>query len=656
MFKRVSAACIAAALIAGAQTRDETPRVELPPENHWYDRLVAPYEPRIVPPVSFSNSPRIDSLLRAGNLYLSLQDAIALALENNLDIELQRFLPGLAESDLERTKGGATTRGLPFTVNQLPQGIGGPSSPLINLPATGSTPTSSIPTNLTETSAIVPTQISSGITGSLPYSTGPFIPIFDPSIIGGINWQHLTTPETNQFIVGTNALVSENLQGNIGLQKGFSLGTQLSATFNANNQNQNSVRNTINPYTTSNLGLNLLQPLLRGFGAGVNRRYIHIARNDVRMSDLLFRQQVIETVSGIIRLYTDLVSLIEDVQVKRQSLALAQRLYQDNKEKVEQGTLAPIELVRAQAAVAAARQDLVNSEGFEREQELLLKTVLTRRGTADPLLREAHIVATTPIEVPATETIRPIQDLLQDAFTNRPELEQARLQIANSELSLKGSKNELLPEIDLLASAQNSGLAGALNPLASASSSTGSGLVSNNTTFVGGFGSALAQILQRNYPTYAVGLQFNLPIHNRIAEGDYVRDQMQLRQTQVRQQQLVNQVRLEVEDAVIALQRARAALDAAIEARKLQEQSLQIELEKYENGISTPFLVQQYESFVAQARSTEVAARGTYAKAKTNLEHAVGMTLQNHDIAIDEVMRGRISTPPAALPPLPGSK
>jgi outer membrane protein TolC len=269
---------------------------------------------------------------------------------------------------------------------------------------------------------------------------------------------------------------------------------------------------------------------------------------------------------------------------------LAQRLYQDNKEKVEQGTLAPIELVRAQAAVAAARQDLTNSDGFEREQELLIKTVLTRRGTADPLLRDARIVATTPIEVPATETIRPIQDLVTDAFANRPELEEARLQISNSEWSIKGSRNELLPEIDFLASAQNSGLAGALNPLASASSTSGAGLTpSTNTTFVGGFGSALSQILQRNYPTYAVGLQFNLPIHNRIAEGDYVRDQMQLRQTEVRQQQLVNQIRLEVESATLALQRSRAALDAAIEARKLQEQSLQIELEKYENGISTPF-------------------------------------------------------------------
>ena len=343
---KILSACVAAGLIVGAQTRTETPRVVTPPDDHWNDRLVNPYEPQFVPPVSFANSPRLDALMRAGKLYLSLDDAIALALENNLDIELERFAPGLADYDLLRTKGGATTRGISFAINQLPQGIGGPASPLINLPATGSTPTSSVPANLTETTAIIPTQISSVIT-SLPYSTGPAIPIFDPAVIGSLNWQHLTTPEANTFLAGTNALVSNNLTGDIGLQKGFSLGTQLGATFNAANLDQNSIHNIVNPYTNSSLGLSLVQPLLRGFGPGVNRRYIRIAKNDQRISDLLFRQQVIETVTGIIRLYTDLVSLMDDVGVKRETLATAQRLYEDNKQKVDQGTLAPIELVRA---------------------------------------------------------------------------------------------------------------------------------------------------------------------------------------------------------------------------------------------------------------------------------------------------------------------
>jgi outer membrane protein TolC len=651
MCTRIFAAFIAATLAAGAQTTDQSPRVAMPQEDHWYDRLLVPYQPRFVRPISFGNSSRIENLLRAGKLYLSLQDAISLALENNLDIELVRLTPDLAQFDTLRTRGGGITRGISYSINELPQGIGGPISPLLNLPASGSTPTTTVPTTLTEVSAIVPGQTSSLIT-ALPFSNGPAVPIFDPAIIGSLNWQHITTPETNQFIVGASALVSRNTLGSIGLAKGFSLGTQLSATFNANHLNQNSNRNTINPFTNSNLGLNFDQPLLRGFGMSVNRRYVHIAQNDEKISGLLFRQQVIATVAGVIRLYTDLVSLLEDVQVKQETLALSQRLYQDNREKVEQGTLAPIEVVRAQAQVAASRQDLANSEGFELQQELLMKTVLTRRGTADPLIREARIVTTTPIDVPATEDIRPIQDLVADAFANRPELRESGLQIANSELYLKGSKNALLPQIDVVAFAQNNGLAGALNPL---TTGTATNLTPNNETFVGGFGAVLGQIFRRNYPTYAVGIQFNLPIRNRIAEGDYVRDEIQLRQSQVRQQQLENQVRLEVEGALIALRRARAAYDAAVETRKLQEQSLQIELEKYQNGISTPFLVQQYQSYVAQARSTEVSARGTYGKAKTQLERAIGMTLQDHSISVDEVMRGSISTPPAPLPALPGA-
>jgi len=650
MKQKALAVLIVTALLANAQ--DSAPTVSLPRNGHWYDRLIAPYEPRFVPPVSFANSPRIESLLRAGKLYLSLQDAIALALENNLDIELERFAPGLAEYDTLRTRGGALPRGIPYSINELPQGIGGPASPLLNLPASGSTPTTSVPTTLTEVSAIVPAQTSSAIT-NLALAPGPPIPIFDPAIVGSFNAQHLTTPETNSFIVGADALQSTTESGSIGLQKGFSLGTQLSATFNASRVNQNSNRNTIDPFINSSLGLNLDQPLLRGFGIGVNRRYIRIAKNDEKISDLLFRQQVIATVAGVIRLYTDLVSLIEDVDVKRETLALAQRLYQDNKEKVDQGTLAPIELVRAQAQIAASRQDLANSEGFELQQELLMKTVLTKRGTADPLIRDARIVATTPIEVPATEDIRPVQDMLTDAFANRPELEEARLQIVNSELSIKGSRNGLLPQLDIVASAQNSGLAGALNPLSSTTTTTGPPATPDET-FVGGFGSALGQIARRNYPSYSVGIQLNLPIRNRIAEGDYVRDQMQLRQTQVRQAQLENQVRLEVEGSLIALQRARAAYDAAVEARKLQEQSLQIEMEKYENGISTTFLVQQYQSFVAQARSTEVSSRGTYAKAKTQLERAIGLTLRGHNVSIDQVMHGKISTPPNPLPQVPG--
>ncbi len=638
-------AAVFASFAAGQTTRERSSHPGDPATGHWWERLQRPYEAQSAPPVSFDNSARLGSLLREGKLYLSLDDAIGLALENNLDIELQRFDPGIASSDLLRASGGGSLRGVPLAVSELPAGVGGPASPILNLPATGAPFSSSVSTNLSELTSIVPGQSSAAITGPTPFSNGPPIPIFEPALVGQLNAQHQTTLQTNPASSGTKTVFGSSMLANLGFQKGFASGTQLNAGFNAYSQNLNSLTNIYNPYINSYFSISINQPLLRGFGPQVNRRFIRIAHNNQKVGDLVFRQQVISTVAGVIRLYFDLVTLQEDVQVKRQTLVLAQKLYDDNNEKVGQGTLAPIELVRAQAQMASSRQDLANSEGFESQQELVLKNVLTRRGIADPALREARIVPTTPIDIPAREEVPAIQDLVATANRNRPELEEGRLQVENSEIGLRGSRNALLPDLALVVIAQNNGLAGQINPLAY----PGGPLL--DAAFIGGFGTALEQIFRRNYPTYGIGLQLNLPLRNNVAQADYARDAIQFRQTQVRYQQLLNQIRLEVEAALIALQRSRAAYDAAVEARKLQEQSLQIEMEKYANGVSTNFFVMQYQSFLAQTRSTEVAAKSVYAKARTALERALGMTLENHNISMDEAFSGRVSRPPDTVPP-----
>ncbi len=624
---------------AGQSPGGQKPGSTSGPAIRWWER----YEPQTTPPVSFDNSGRITSLLRDGKLYLSLDDAIALALENNLDIELQRFDPAIASTDVRRATGGGSLRGVPLTVNEVPPGVGGPASPILNVPATGAPFSSAISTNLSELTSIVPSQTSAAITGSTPLSAGPPVPFFEPVIAAQVNAQRQTFPQPNPSSTGTKTVIGTSTLGNLGFQKAFGPGTQFNAGFLANSLSSNVLSNIYNPYLNSYLAISISQPLLRGFGSGVNQRYIRIARNNQKVSDLVFRQQVISTVAGVIRLYFDLVTLQEDVQVKRQTLALVQRLYDDNKDKVDQGTLAPIELVRAQAQMASSRQDLANSEGFEAQQELVLKSVMTRRGTADPAVREAVIVPTTPIEIPAREEIPPIRDLMAVAFQNRPELEEGRLQVSNTEISLQGSRNALLPDLDLVLSAQNNAMAGQSNSLLTPPSPY------LDQAFIGGFGTALEQIFRHNYPGYVAGIQLNLPLRNHVAQADYARDAIQYRQTQVRYQQLENQIRLEVESALVALQRSRAAYDAAVEARKLQEQSLQIETEKYSNGVSTNFLVMQYQSFLAQARSTEVAAKSVYAKAKTALERALGKTLENHNISMDEAFGGRVSRPPSPI-------
>ncbi len=588
--------------------------------------------PRSARPLSFQNSARVHDLIRAGSMYLSLQNALGLAIENNLDIELQRFTPAAAEAELLRAKGGGTVRGLNYTLAEAPTGVGGPLSPVLTNPTANlrATAGSSVTTNALELGVLAGPQTNLSIQGTVPQSAGTPVPNYDPAVIGQWNWSHQTTPQSNSFTTGTPALITNSLLANAGIQQGFATGATASLALNNNHQNVNSPRTAYNPYTGSSLGLNITQPLLRGFGMSLNRRFIRIAGDEQKIGGLLFRQQLIATVYGVIRLYTDFVALYEDVKVKQESVMLAEKLLADVKAQVEEGTLAPVEETRANAQIYSTRQDLVNAQGLLDEQEAILKNVITRQGNQDELVREAHIIPTDTLEIPEQESVQPIQDLIARALADRPDLAQARLQIDVSTIGLQGSKSATRPELDLVGVVQNNGLAGALNPL----------LPSADPALIGGYGGVLDQIFSRKYPTYGIGLQFNLPIHNRIAEADLARDEIQVKQSQVRLRQMENQARLEVEDALIAMRRARAASEAAAQARALQEQSLQVEQAKFDVGASTSFFVIQYESQLAQARSTEVAARSAYVKARAALQRAVGSILEENRISIDAAIKG----------------
>jgi outer membrane protein TolC len=349
------------------------------------------------------------------------------------------------------------------------------------------------------------------------------------------------------------------------------------------------------------------------------------------MTNLLFHQQLILTVYGVIRLYTDLVALVEDEKVKSETVALAEKLLSDVRAQVEEGTLAPVEATRANAQVFSTRQDLINARGLREEQEAILKSVITRRGNEDPEVMTAHIIPTDTLTIPPTDEVRPMQDLIGDALTHRPDLGQARLQVSNSQIGLEGSRSATKPQVDLVGIMQNSGLAGNTNAF----------LQSPDPNLIGGYGGVLSQIFARRYPTYGVGVQMTLPIHNRVAESDLARDELQLKQSEVRLRQLQNQARLEVEDALIAMRRARSSYEAALEARALQQESLDAEQAKFEIGASTSFFVIQYESFLAQARSTEVAARSSYVKANAALQRAMGTILDENQITLESALKGR---------------
>jgi outer membrane protein len=601
--------------------------------------ILRPYEATSVPPVNVQNSDRIFDLVRAGQMYLSLADVIALALENNLDIETQRYLPQIAQTDIQRAKGGGLLRGLSLLVNEPPPGIGGPNGPLLTALTASSTPAPAVNTNFSDVALITQQQNDLAVTGAIPQSTGPVIPQYDPALSGLINVAHQSTPEFNPLLTGaSNWLVANNVTGNVGFTQGFSPGTLLNMTFDNTRLTTNADRYTYNPILNSSLAFTITQPLLRGFGISLNRRFINIAKNNGKIADLVFQQQAIDTVAGIARLYTDLVSLNEDVKVKREALRLAQRLYQDNKDKVDQGTMAPIEVTRAQAQVAVTQQALISAEGLVEQQELIVKTAITRGGLGNPAIRAAHIIPTDTLTVPATESVQPVEELIAEAVRNRPDLAQAGIQVQNSQLSLKGSLNALRPELDVVGTVQNGGLSGVVNQVAAASTP-------GATTYPGGYGTAVGQIFKNNFPTYSVGLQLTLPLRNRIAQADAVRDQLQLRQTQVRRYQFEDQVRLEVADAYVAMRQAQAAYQAAVQSRILQEQSVDVEQATFDVGLATNYLVIQYQTLLAQARSTEVAAKGAYAKAKLALDRATASTLDVNHVSIQEARNGRVSRP-----------
>ncbi|MGA2214887.1 MAG: TolC family protein [Bryobacteraceae bacterium] len=618
--KKISAVFLCLLLLAPAGFPAELP-----------DWLKNPYVEHPIAPLDLSNSPRIRQVLRSGNIYLSLSDAIALAIENNLDIELERYALPAADTELLRAKGGGVTRGLTYAVFEAPVGVGGPDSPLVTAAATPSITAGSVPTNPSELGALAEQQDNLSMLQTVPLTTGPPLPQFDAAITGQLNWTHSTTPDTDPLAYGTNAISGNTANYNLGYTQGFGPGTALTVGFNNAYNTTNTLQSAFSPYTTSNLGFTVTQPLLRGFGLAVNRRFIRISKNEQKIASLLVQQQLIATVYGVVRLYTDLVALYEDVKVKEETLASAEKLYTDTKAEVDEGTQAPIELTRANAQVSSIRQDLINSRGLLEEQEAVVKTLITRRTDNDPEILNARIIPTDSIDVPAGDETRSLQELVTMAFANRPDLAQAGVQVENTQITLQGSRNGLRPEIDLVGTAQNNALAAQLNPLATPIDSP----------LMGGYGSALEQLATRKYPTYGVGLNVNLPLRNRIAQADVTRDEILLRQSQVLQQQLHKQAQLEVEDAVIAMRRARASYDAAVQTQTLQQESLDAEQAKFDVGASTSFFIIQYQSYLAQARSTVVVAKSAYLKARAALERATGTILADNNVSLPDAVRGR---------------
>ncbi len=603
--------------------------------------FLGPYRRATVPPLFPGDATRLQSLIHDGKLYLTLQDAIALTLENNLDIETERYNLVLANTDLVRAAGGGNLRGLDYSVQIPPNGVGGPGSPLLNAATTNPNPTTPTVTDLTSlNSTTQQTQSLAETSTGFTYAAGPNIPLFDPQFLGEAGYFRRSDTVTLASTSGTTTTATPTTsvgppldfgELNLSYQQGFSTGAQLEAILNNDSQVIYGSQSRLDPFYSPSTSTTITQPLLRGFGRNINLRYLHIARTDRKISRLLFEQQVLETIYGTSRLYFDLVSLGENVLVKQESLRAATKLREDDEDQEKIGTLAPIELTRAKALESSSRFDLIQAQGLYKQQEIILRNQLLR--IASPVFAASfdEIVPTDRIIVPDAAPELDVNALTQHALARRPDLAQAQLQVETGKMNVNASRNNALPQLNVYANVETRGVAE--QPYETLGS-IGTGLPTTPTNFaLGG---------TRTSTIYQAGVQLTLPLRNRVAESDAARDAVQLRQVQSRTEKLAAGIRQDVETAVVALQTAQAAYAAASASRDYQSQLLDAERDKLSVGQSTDLAVLQNEAYLAQARSTEIAARSNWKKAQIELDRALGDLLEKNHVELDDAVRGKL--------------
>lgn len=571
--------------------------------------IFKPYTPMRVEGASLVNTPSLEKLIQDGKLMLSLDDAISLTLENNLDISVQRYGPWIADVGVLRAKAGLGTAAQSF----------------------------------------------------------------DPLLTSFTQWSRRSFPINNPFLAGTGtlaqtAITDQTSTANFQYSQGFSTGTAYQITFNNSRSSTSNPSTFLNPSVQSSMNFSFQQPLLDGLGFVSNKRFLRLARNNKRIADLAFQDQVINTVSAVQNLYWDLVFAREDVKVKQRSVELAEKLYNDNKRQVEIGTLAPIEVVRAEAEVARTRQDLIVSQTFLLQQQTLMKNALTKN-SMDATVLTVEIVPTDSITKPTELPVIPLPEAVNEAWEKRPDIRQAKIDLESRNITTRAARNAMLPTLTLSGQFGGTGLSG--NALATTSTLTGfsantlsplvdangipiliggqpvfAGRAVNTTTSTiipAGFPDAFGTVKDFRFPNYSVALNLQIPIRNRAAQADNAQAQLEERQSETRVRQLQNNIVVQVRNAQIALEQTKARVEAAQKSRELQERTLDAEQKKYQLGASTIFFVIQAQRDLAAAQSAEVNALAQLLKSKVEFERALGRTLETNRISMADALSGQPS-------------
>ena len=608
-------------------------------QHPFYPNPLKLYAPTTFPMPRLGNTPRLDSLLRDGKIYLSLSDAVLLALENNFDIAIARINLDIADTDILRAKAGSTLRGV--STGLVTDTLGGSGTTVTGGGGPGGTSSGS--------------GGGGAGAGGLVLSTsggGPLPESLDPTLTANLEYETLSQQQSNLLFSGGKTSLSTNTSTyNFDYQQGFLTGTQLGVTYNNSRVTTDNPFSSYSPDITTSFRATATQHLLQGFGTKINGRFIVQAKNDRRITDSAFRQQLLYTVNQIENIYWGLVSAYEDEQAKERALAQSTQLTSDNRRQLEIGTLAPLDVVNSDSAVATDKQALVASQSNLEYQQLIMKQAIARN-LEDPALINAPVIPTDRVALDRLpEEDMSQNDLVQQAYVNNPQIEQATLNMKNNEITIKAEKNGMLPTVDAYAFYGASQLAGAQNPSKNCNPNFGS------TTFVActssnggvapiGYGTAFGNLFNSSAPDKGVGVNITIPLRNRVAQADQARSQMEYRQVQMRLQQLYTQIRIQVINAQFALTNDRAQVSAAQAGREYAAQSLDAEQKKYRLGASTSALVLQQQRNMANAENTVISATAAYAKDRAALRQLTSSTLDAYGISITDAAAGTMTTAP----------
>jgi len=586
--------------------------------------IVRPYLPVTVPPIRLANSDRLRQLVRAGMLYLTAQDAIALALENNIDIEVSRYNPFIAEWQIERAQAGGALPGVPSGASQAGsvasgQGVSG-SQAAAGVTAPGASSTTGRSANATIS------QI------------GPVTPNLDPIVQETTTFSHTSSPQPDSVQSQVINLIQATHVYTGSYQQGLISGGIATVSYGEHYLNENAPTDVLNPSVAPSLSASIQYNFLRGFGVAANARTITVARMNLNTTELNFKNQVIGLVSQVLNLYYSLAGDYEDLRAKRSASETAQTFVNDVKRQIEIGSVAPTDLITAESQAASSAQAVVDSDAKLRQQELSLKNLISRTGAADPVLASIRIVPIDSITVPPTDNLLPVDQMVRQALNNRPDLAAEFAGEKANEVSTLGTKNGILPTLQAVGEESHAGLAGAPRTV------TLDGLVEHaDPRFQGGIGTALGQVFRRDFATDIAGVFYQSPIRNRQAQADYSIDLLQLRQTQLANRKDRTQVEVDVRNGVVALQQARARLDAAVKNRALQQELFDSEQTRFRLGASTPYNVAVQQRDLISAQSAAVAAMVAYTTARVSLDQTLGITLEANHITLDEAKSGKIA-------------